>query len=133
MLDDEWRHEASALSTDSLHISYLLIRLEAQFRPAPRKKHQHDHLRWPNFAGRIYYTWTTRMHLLRDQKIIINAWNRSKCVSQYDLTLRFNAARWWRHLTEFTVAVSARRYLLTHFDRFQALIIVLDHVTSAYA
>ena len=24
------------------------------------------------------------------------------------------------------------RYLLTHFDRFQALIIIFDHVTSAY-
>ena len=41
------------------------------------------------------------------------------------------AAGWWRHLAEFTVAVVTRQgrgrrvFLLTHFDRFQALIFVL--------
>ena len=36
---------------------------------------------------------------------------------------------------EFTVAVVTRRGVIyfTHFHRFQALIIFLDHVTSAYA
>ena len=64
------------------HTLSVVVSVLLQFRPAPRKNHQNDHLRWPNFACSIYYTCTTRIHLSRDQKIIINAWNRSKCVGK---------------------------------------------------
>ena len=76
-----WRIWIGLCHTKNQHHGLLKEKLLLlQFRPAPRNYHQNVHLRWPNFAWCIYNTCTTRMHLSRDQKIIINAWNRSKCV-----------------------------------------------------
>ena len=112
--------------TDSLCIAYFCnmihmlchhITVLLQFWPAPQKNHQNVHLRWPNFAWCIYYTCTTRMHLSRDQKIIINAWNRSKCV-------RSSAPPDGVHCGG-SESTRKAHYLHTHFDRFQALIIIV--------
>ena len=56
------------------------------------------------------------------KKIIINVLNRSRCVCKYDLTPRFNGSKMVAPPdgVHCCSSDSARRYLLTHFDRFQA-------------